>query len=392
MKKISADKIFSGAGDVWTDRVLILDDAGKVLEVAPRAAHDSAGIEHHQGALVPGFVNAHCHLELSHMKGIIPTGTGLLPFLRSVVTLRDFDPAIIEAAIVEADREMYDSGIVAVGDISNKSDTARTKDDSPIHYHSFVEVFDFMQDNLAQAHFDKAVTAWREQSDAGKNKKTLVPHAPYSVSDTLLRLINNFNDSGTSISVHNQETAAENEMFLTGGGDFIRLWESFGFEMSGFQARGKNALQHLLGQMRTDQRLLLVHNTMTTDSDIRWAQERHGETYWVSCPNANLYIENRLPRYEFFMKNNARVCLGTDSLSSNWQLSILEEMKTVQRYQSGVMLADLVRWACLNGACALGYEDELGSFEAGKRPGVNLIDLAPGEDRLEAHHRVRRLV
>src|SRR5690606_33498288 len=154
---------------------------------------------------------------------------------------------------------------------------------------------------------------------------------------------NNFNDSGTSISVHNQETAAENEMFLTGGGDFIGLWESFGFDMSGFQARGKNALQHLLGQMRTDQRLLLVHNTMTTDSDIRWAQERHGETYWVSCPNANLYIENRLPRYEFFMKNNARVCLGTDSLSSNWQLSILEEMKTVQRYQSGVKLADLVR-------------------------------------------------
>jgi cytosine/adenosine deaminase-related metal-dependent hydrolase len=114
--------------------------------------------------------------------------------------------------------------------------------------------------------------------------------------------------------------------------------------------------------------------------------------FWATCPNANLYIENRLPDYRVFLDTGARVSIGTDSLTSNWQLSILEEMKTIARYQSYVPFDTLLRWATLNGAEALGFDDTLGSLDPGKTPGLLLLqDLTPAFG-LKPETRVRRIV
>jgi cytosine/adenosine deaminase-related metal-dependent hydrolase len=148
------------------------------------------------------------------------------------------------------------------------------------------------------------------------------------------------------------------------------------------------ALQYLDPQQRT----LFVHNTLTTPDDIRAAQHWSPNTFWATCPNANLYIENRLPNYRYFIENQARVTIGTDSLTSNWQLSVLEEMKTIARYQSYVPFETLLRWATLNGAQALGFDDTLGSFEPGKRPGILLLQGLTPDGRLTATASVRRLI
>jgi cytosine/adenosine deaminase-related metal-dependent hydrolase len=94
------------------------------------------------------------------------------------------------------------------------------------------------------------------------------------------------------------------------------------------------------------------------------------QVFWATCPNANLYIENRLPEYRRFTEARAQVCIGTDSLTSNWQLNILEEMKTILRYQSYLDFETVLQWATINGAKALGFDNELGSIEAGKTPGL----------------------
>jgi aminodeoxyfutalosine deaminase len=112
---------------------------------------------------------------------------------------------------------------------------------------------------------------------------------------------------------------------------------------------------------------------MTTKDDILAAQSWNKDIFWATCPNANLYIENRLPDYQVFLDTNATVTIGTDSLTSNWQLSIWEEIKTIRRYQSYVPLETLISWATINGAKALGYDDRLGSIEVGKTPGLVLI-------------------
>ena len=138
-------------------------------------------------------------------------------------------------------------------------------------------------------------------------------------------------------------------------------------------------------------RTLFVHNTLTTPADIEAAQRWNDHTYWATCPNANLYIENRLPHYRHFIDTGARVTIGTDSLTSNWQLSVLEEMKTIARFQSYVSFETLLRWATLNGAEALGFEAELGSIEVGKKPGLNLLNLEK-DRKLRRETEVRRLV
>lgn len=391
MIKLGARKIFSGDGKIWEDHIVILDAEGVVMSVEKMADHDPASIRFFDGILTPGFINAHCHLELSHMKGVIPTGTGLLPFIKSVVQLRDFEQDVIDEAIRNADAEMLKEGIVAVGDISNRADTASVKEKSPIWYHTFVESFDFIQDKLAESEFSKAVATWNEQSGNGRNKKTIVPHAPYSVSPTLFQKINEFNKKGETISIHNQETVHENTMFRDGSGDLIPLWRSFGFDMGGFTPPGTSSLKRTLPLLRDDQRVIFVHNTETTEEDVEVARQWNKEVFWATCPNANLYIENKLPRYDKFRNSGARVCIGTDSLSSNWQLSILEEMKTIQKYQSAISLSELIEWACMNGAMALGYEDMLGSFEKGKRPGVVHIPVDPDDLQLRENLHVERV-
>jgi cytosine/adenosine deaminase-related metal-dependent hydrolase len=138
---------------------------------------------------------------------------------------------------------------------------------------------------------------------------------------------------------------------------------------------GESPMQYLTRHLDPNQRSLFVHNTLATRADIQVANNWSDRTFWVSCPNANLYIENRLPNYQLFLEEQATVCLGTDSLCSNWQLSIFEEMRTIAKFQSYIDTATLIKWSSLHGALALGMEDQLGSIEVGKQPGLNLVTL-----------------
>ena len=371
--------------------VVTTDDDGKILAIDSRADHDPAGVAIYPGAIVPGFVNTHCHLELSHMKGKVDTGTGLLPFISSVVKFRDFPEEEILDAIDRADREMYAGGIVAVGDISNKLDTAGTKDSSKIRYYTFVEMFDFLQDQNAAQTYQMYKEVYDGQSNVAGNRKSCVPHAPYSVSATLFDLINKTNRPDSTISIHNQETEHENNFFLSKKGGFLDFYRSFDIDISSFKSTGRPSIQYALQHMDSSCRTLFVHNTMTTREDIEAAQTWSDRVYWATCANANLYIENRMPDYRRFLDTGAKLTIGTDSLTSNWQLSVLEEMKTIARYQSYVPFQTLLRWATLNGAEALGYEEMLGSLEVGKTPGLVLLDL--GEElTLKADTKVKRLI
>lgn len=368
--KYTADKVFLDDNELHSDVVIITDDAGKIIAIEKASDHDAVTIKHAGAMLLPGFINTHCHLELSHMKDVAPTGTGLLPFLKTVVGLRDVDQDFIMQCIADADRYMYESGIVAVGDISNKTDTAVTKSKSKIDYYTFVEMFDFMSPAMTDSTIEQYETVLEGQSDAGNNRKSFVPHAPYTVTPRLFDYINNHNTKGSTISIHNQETAHENAMFIDKTGGFVEFFKGFGNDLSHFEATGKPSIHYTLEHLAPDFKTIMVHNTMTTKDDIAAVKKWGGETYWATCPNANLYIENRLPDYSVFIDSNATVTIGTDSLTSNWQLSIWEEIKTIRRYQSYVPLELCLQWATINGAKALGYEDRLGSLTVGKTPGI----------------------
>jgi aminodeoxyfutalosine deaminase len=392
MRKMTADWIFPVASPPLQNTVLIADDAGKILAFEPLERHDAAAVERHAGILAPGFVNAHCHLELSHMKGKVDTGTGLIPFIRGVVTQRNAAAEVIAEAIGRAEQEMLDGGVVALGDISNAPDTFATKAKGRMRYHTFVELFDFLQDANAEKTFQDGLAVYEQIMLAPGSARSLVPHAPYSVSRSLFRKIRDFNPApGCTVSIHNQETPPEQSLFLEKKGDFLKFYGDFGISLDAFEPTGQTAIHYALENLNPANRTLFVHNTLTSRADIAAAQAWSQQVFWATCPNANLYIENRLPDYAAFVEADARVAIGTDSLTSNWQLSILEEMKTIARYQSFVPFEVLLRWATLHGAQALGFDDSLGSLEVGKTPGVLVIQGITPDWKLGAGASVRRV-
>ncbi len=397
----TADYLYPITAAPIKNGIIGLDDNGKIVEILDPASPDytapAAAPRQHKGILIPGFINTHCHLELSHLAGKSQTGKTLLPFLVDVVTLREMPQAEIDAAIEKWDAYMWKQGIQAVGDISNKLDTAAVKRRSNIRYYTFVEMFDFLQPARAQESFDGYRTVYDGQSGAlDGNAKSAVPHAPYTVSNPLYELINGLNDGNETVSIHSEETPAEDELFRSGTGPFFDFFRGFGASIEGFEATGKGSIFHALQHLDPSKRTIFVHNTLTTAEGIQaataWGQQG---VYFATCPNANLYIENRLPRYDIFLAAEAKVTVGTDSLTSNWQLSILEELRTISKYQSYVPFDALLRWATINGAEALQFDGDLGSLETGKMPGLlamtGLEGTTPEDFRIGDKTEVKRI-
>jgi len=104
MHKFTADFIHTLTSEPLTDHVIVTDDVGRVVDISSSANHDMGNVRKLEGIICPGFINTHCHLELSHMKGLVNTGTGLLPFIESVVKYRDFPEELILQAIADGDQ------------------------------------------------------------------------------------------------------------------------------------------------------------------------------------------------------------------------------------------------------------------------------------------------
>lgn len=393
MRKITADWVYPIHTNPIREGVVLVDENGRIEKIDVRENYNADELEIYSGIIIPGFVNTHCHLELSHMKGKVHTGTSLIPFITSVVQQRGASEGAIQEAIAAADQYMYEQGIVAVGDISNVTDTFLQKSKSKLRYYTFTEFFDFLQEQNTEMEFAKYKAVYDALEVVEGHQKSCVPHAPYSVSPKLFEAINQVNDGlQKTVSIHNQETPPENQLFLEKKGGFIDFYGGFCIALDDFDATKKPSIYYALQHMDPSHRTLFVHNTLTTAADIQAAQAWSDQVYWATCPNANLYIENNLPNYQAFMDNNARMTIGTDSLTSNWQLSVLEEMKTIAKYQSYVPFETLLEWATLNGAKALGFEEDLGSIEVGKHCGLNLLSNLNEKGELANNTMVQRLV
>ena len=264
-----------------------------------------------------------------------------------------------------------------------------------MRYHTFIELLE-IKNKEAETAIKNGKAILAKVPSAAKSTASLSPHAPYTVSGSLLEKISTFNKSKKNgiVTIHNQECAAENEFFQTGKGDFYDFYKNAGFDIAQyFRPTKTNSLNYTLKHLVKKNKLLLVHNTFSTTKDIQLAHDYSKNVYWCFCPNANLYIENRLPNFDIFIKENAKITIGTDSLTSNWQLCILSELKTISKAAPHILLTDLLRWATLNGAELLGFEEDLGSLEVGKQAGINLIENINLENMsLTTNSRVRRLI
>ena len=368
-QKFQATQIFTGT-ELLEDQLVLITQKDGTIEALVGIEDAGEDIQNFEGILSPGFINAHCHLELSHMKGMIPAHTGLQELVKQIVGLRKVEDAIIQQAIVSAEDEMYKNGIVAVGDISNTLDTLTQKAKHNLAYYSFVELYDLDPTRAA----DKILAGLEIQKQFQENcvRASLVPHAPYSVTNDLWNLLSAHFGIHT-ISLHNQETPDENDFFKNKTGSFLGMYERTKVNLDFFEATGLSSLQSVLPVFKKAHHGILVHNSFTSAEDIQAVHAAMNNAFWCLCPNANQYIEQTMPPIELLRSEKAKLVIGTDSYASNWSLSILDELKTIQQHQPQIPLAEMLGWATINGAQALQMDKHLGSFEKGKKPGVVLI-------------------
>ena len=389
-RKFKADLLFTGEKFLSNENVLITDQAGKIINIinVNEAGED---VQVLKGIISPGLINAHCHLELSHLKNKIPESTGLVDFVFKIVSERYFPEDEILAAIERAETEMVKNGIVAVGDICNYSTTVSQKIKRNIGYYNFIEISGWLPE-IADVRFEKRKAAF-DEFEKDNLTASIVPHASYSVSENLWKKITPL-FSGKTVTIHNQETPDEDILFKEGKGDLVRMFEKMKIDNSFFQPKKTGSLESYFRNFSSAASVILVHNTFTQQQDINFINQNKNEDQLISfclCPNANLYIENALPPINLFLKNDLNIILGTDSLASNHQLDILEEIKTIQKKIPEINTETFLKWATINGARALQMEDKLGSFDKGKEPGVLLIENV-AEEKITAQSKIKRLI
>ena len=355
---------------------LYIEDDGTVIhvnDVAPIT--NQFEVEVYEGIVCPGFVNTHCHIELSNLRGLIPMGSGLSKFVSQIPKLRQTSKVDKLKSMKKADQNMYKSGIVAVGDISNTTESLSVKKNSAMRYHSFVELFGLDKNKSKDLLCEGLKTV--EEYHSFNLSASLVPHAPYSLSPQLLEEIYS-NSNGQLLTIHHQESASEKELFLGSKGNLAELFLSKGLDISSQLEGYKNSAQYaLLPYLPKEQKLLLVHNTFSESADIEEIETHFTLAYWCTCPKANWYIEKQLPNYDLWRKKNLKITIGTDSLASNDSLCVLEEIKMIQKNFPHISTNELLIWACKNGAEFFNY-DELGSFKTGSKPGIVLIEEVDG--------------
>lgn len=345
------------------------------------------------GALVPGFVNAHCHIELSYMKGLFRKGTGMAGFIDQINELRDtksLDEKVRD--LTAAMDSLWEQGVVAMADISNCDDSFALKARHPMYTRTFLEVFGTEPEDCA-AVMD-GVRKLKAVADAFGIDAAPTPHACYTMSPELVTAVSAEGLKSGFLSFHSEETEEEEEMLKYGSG---KMWENrVKAGMSVPPVTGKSSLLYFIDRLLQghpapfDEHILLVHECCMDQEGIDAVKAVMNHPFVAVCPLSNLFIHDALPPIDLMRRNGLKVCVGTDSLSSNDDLRIVDELYCLQRNFPEVPLGELFIWASRNGAEFLS-KPEFGTLEAGRKPGLVLVDHLDAEGRLSAESQSHRL-
>lgn len=376
MRRIAANYIFPVSSAPVRNGYVEFDDDGTVVSTG-ELTKETGSTEFYNGILVPGFTNAHCHIELSHLEGKFREATGMSGFIDQINALRESAPKEKRIEAMERQFEkMYSEGVSAMADISNCDESFAMKSRGEIYTRTFIEVFgsepEDAENVIADAH-NLAEKAAACGIDAG-----ITPHSPYTMSPDLLRMASAEGLKTGYISYHNQESQEEDDMIGFGKGPLHDNYIKRGLSVP--PVTGKPAIFHFLERLSEVHRppfnesILLVHNTVSGKESIMAAQSVLKNCTWVTCPLSNIFIHRTMANLPLLMEMGVRIAVGTDSLSSNHILSMVEEIKCIHSHYPAIPLQTILEWTCMNGAAALNKDDMLGSFTPGKKPGAVLID------------------
>lgn len=395
MRRISAEYLYTNDhAQPIRNGFVEVDDDGTVLRTGVISSREEEP-EFHEGAVVPGFVNTHCHIELSYLHGKFRKGTGMAGFIDQINEMRDTSSMEKKKAdIAFWMKTLWDRGVSAMGDISNCSDSFETKAASPLYTRTFLEVFgtepgdcDAVMRNVLE--LQKVADTYGLDAAPG-------PHACYTMSPELLTAVSREGLKSGYLSFHSEETQEEEDMMISGSGAMFENRKRAGMSMP--PVTGKSSLLYFIDRLEKahpapfDEHILLVHECCMNEEGIDAVKKVMRHPFIALCPCSNIFIHNTLPPVELMRAAGLKLTIGTDSLSSNDDLDMVREMFCLQENFPDIPLGELLQWASRNGAEFLGKDDVLGQIKEGMRPGLVHIDHIDADGRLTVASASRRIV
>lgn len=351
--------------------------------------------DYRKGAIVPGFVNSHCHLELSHLKGKFRKKTGMSGFIDQINELRDSTSA--ENRKAEASKWLdilWKQGVSAMADISNCDDTFLVKAASPLYTRTFLEVFGTEPEDC-QAVIDGVRKLASEAAQAGIDAAP-TPHACYTMSPELVTAASAEGLAAGFLSYHSEESREEEDLMIYGTGALADNYK--GRRLSTPPVTGKPSLCYFTDRLLQvheppfDEHILLVHNVCLTQEALDYASQYLKNVWWAVCPLSNIFIHDALPPVDLMRRNHLRITVGTDSMSSNDTLDMTAEMYCLQEAFKNVPFGEILCWATYNGASFLSKTDLIGSISEGKKPGIVWIRNISPDGRLTKESVSERII
>ena len=392
-RRVAASFVYTLDSDAPIRNGFVEYDAedGRILAVGECGPDE----EVRQGAVVPGFVNSHCHIELSHLHGKFRKGTGMAGFIDQINALRDWAGADVKARLTQEWMDkMWKDGVSAMSDISNDDSSFKVKSSHKIYTRTFLEVFGSEPEMCEGVMSD--VTKLKETADAEGIDAAPTPHSCYTMSPQLLSASAAAGLESGYLSYHSQESQEEEDLLISGSGAMYENRKRSG--MSTPPVTGESSLKYFIDRLAAakpapyDEHILLVHNVCLKQGDIDAAKRVMNNVYWAVCPLSNIFIHNALPPIPLMRKNGLAITVGTDSLSSNDDLDMVKELVCIKQNFAEVPMNEILVWACLNGARFLSKEDTLGSIAPGKTPGIVFVSNVDEDGSFTSDSRSERLV
>jgi cytosine/adenosine deaminase-related metal-dependent hydrolase len=325
-------------------------------------------------AILPGLVNAHTHLELAWMRGQVPMTASMPLWVERLLELRrrvGHDPV---EPIAGAIREARAAGTTLVGDVSNTLAAYEPLADSDMSATIFLELLGFNPTD-ARGMVQAAWAQIQGLTPIARLRPSVVPHAPYSVSPALLQAV--ADAAATSrVSIHLGESVQEVDFLRNGEGPWRELLVRLGVWSDEWMAPGTTPVEYIAAHGLLSDRLLAVHCVQLAADELSLLAGA-GATV-VTCPRSNRWVGAGSPPIEQFYSAGVRVAVGTDSLASVEDLNLFSELKLMRELAPRVAAREILASATKHGADALGFGDELGTIEPGRRADLIAVSL-PGE-------------
>ncbi|MFM1556572.1 MAG: amidohydrolase family protein [Limisphaerales bacterium] len=338
-------------------------DGNCIIEVGAWAdvKNKSEAVDLGEVILLPGLVNAHCHLDYTDFVGAIPTPRSFTDWINAIVDLKaDVDDAAHRESWLHGAAQCLRHGTTTLGNIETRPDLLpELWAATPLRVASFLElIVTRAQSDTAQAVAD--ATNWIASHKPPSGHAGLSPHAPYTTNPDLLEACA---ATDLPMAMHLAESAEEDEMFRQGSGPLYERLAAAGREMADC-GRG-SPIAHANRSGLLSENLIAIHGNYLDDDDIHLLAENHVSL--VHCPRSHAYFGHAPFRAEALRTAGVNLCLGTDSLATmragDAELSLFDELRAYcEAFPDSADLETLLQCVTVNPARALGMAGQVGEL------------------------------